>query len=76
MYSGEEVYFERRQNLIIIAVLYILRQRRNRRKRRQYCIRLIFRERISQSDGHHLIDEIRMLDQEANFQYCRMSSKI
>jgi len=30
MYSGEEVYFERRQNLIIIVVLYILRQRRNR----------------------------------------------
>jgi len=48
MYSGEEVYFERRQNLIIIAILYILRQRRNRRKRRQYWIRPILRERISQ----------------------------
>lgn len=54
-------------------MLYIRRQRRNRRKQRRYWVRPIIRKRINQGDRHHLISEMRLVDQEAHFQYCRMS---
>lgn len=62
----------RRRRLIALAILYIYRKRRNRNNRR-YWIRPIIQEQIYQGDGHHLVNEMRIGDQDAHINYCRMN---
>lgn len=65
-----EILYKRR--LLLLAVLYIYRKRRIKRNRR-YWVRPIICERINKGDGHCLINEMRLYDQNAHFEYCRMS---
>ena len=60
------------EEILVLALLYISR-RKKRRKNKRFWVRSIFSRRQGQSEYHTLLQEVRLSDPEAHFQYLRMS---
>jgi len=67
-----------RHILLAIALYWKLQSRRENVSKvtRRWWIRPINQNRAKQGDGEHLIDEMRLLDTESHFKYCRMTVEV
>jgi len=61
------------RRLILLIGWYIKYWTRQENKRRRWWIRPINQRRNEQGDGKQLINEMRFLDAESHFKYCRMT---
>lgn len=52
---------------------YQTQKQENSNKKRRWWVRPINQRRNDQGDGEHLINEMRFLDVESHFKYCRMT---